>query len=198
MPDSHHQDGVVVQVYCDMTTPTTDGLSGWTLCGKYDRDRAGTRYLQQGFARGLNSAGDMADLSTFTDPSRRWSSIDCRQAIAAGADYMMHAGSDTPQASNPFPDHTQIRFTNIMSDVRENSANLFDTSFDDRGTCRSRNMGGIRTFNSSWEMLPRDGRDDPATNGDPPRLQGLGEGSCMIGDGHHFCTYGREVVLAWA
>jgi hypothetical protein len=32
------------EVWCDMETKTKDGKSGWTLCGKYDRERAGARY----------------------------------------------------------------------------------------------------------------------------------------------------------
>jgi hypothetical protein len=182
------------QVWCDMDTPTRDGLRGWTLCGKYDRDReaGNSRWLQWGFARAASSVGDMATLSTFSG-ERKWSSIDCRPVIAAGAAFFMHAGSDVPDSGNPFPDSTNVRFTNIMADVRESPENLFDTSFDDRGRCVARTSGGIITYNTTWEILQRDGQGDPGVTGSPPPvLQGLAQGACMVGDGHHFCTFERE------
>lgn len=105
-----------MQLWCDMVTPGEDGLRGWTLCAKYDRDReeGNTRYLQHGFGRAPFSSSDMIDLSTFTGP-RKWSSVDCRPFIAAGAKSFMHAGSDEPGLSNPFPGVNNVRFTNIVS-----------------------------------------------------------------------------------
>lgn len=101
----------------------------------------------------------------------------------------MHAGSDQPTAEDPFPDSTNVRFTNIMADVVTNPDNLFDTSFDDRGRCTER---VISTYNSTWEQIFLDGQGDPRTPGSQPFLQDLGSGTCMSGDGHHFCSSNRE------
>lgn len=175
-----------IQVYCDMDTPSRDGASGWTICGKYDRDKADApdRYLSYGFGRIPTAVSDMSDLATFTNPSQKWSSNDCRDIIRNGATYMMHAGTNNPSQALPFNDSDlQVRFTNILSDVREDPTNLFDTLIEDTGVCRSRATGAIRTFNSQWVELTTDG------NGTLDALRG---GTCLVGNGHHFCSFRRE------
>ena len=78
--------GAETQVYCDMSTAiTVPGVTGpkfgLTLCGKYDAQRAGPAFLDNGFLRGANGAADMASLDAFSRVERRWSSIDCRALI---------------------------------------------------------------------------------------------------------------------
>ena len=69
-----------IEVYCDMTTKTEDQKSGWTLCGKLNRDLTGPKYLSQGFGRaniGLAAMGDLYDFRGSLD-GQKWASIDCR------------------------------------------------------------------------------------------------------------------------
>jgi hypothetical protein len=129
------------------------------MCGKYDRDRAGSQWLSNGFARAFNSSTDMADIVTFTGGNVRWSSIDCRPIINSNSMWMMHAGTDD---TSLMPNSTygsvaqnngMVRFTNIMSDVLADSTNLFDTARDDMGTCRPVSSGGIATYNRTWANL---------------------------------------------
>lgn len=180
-----------LQVFCDMTTKAKDGGSGWTLCGKYDRDREeGSQWLGQGFARKLAGAAAMRTVADFSDVGPfRWGSIDCRPLIStqsSGATFMMHAAADVPGSPAVWHKEGMVQFTNIMSDVRENSTNLFDINLDDKGTCVSRDSGGILTYSSNWSLYTAN------------RLCPWGwvntcdVGGCLSGDAHHFCSSGRD------
>lgn len=98
---------------------------------------------------------------------------------------MMHAGSDNPREANPFGGIDNKRFTNILRDTQANPTNFFDTSREDNGVCRTRNQGGLVTYNSSWSPITRDG-----LAGSPP--QSLRAGGVKVGDGHHFASENRE------
>jgi len=166
----HNLDSGPFQVYCEMKIRTTNGKSGFTLCGKYDRNTAGSRWLSQGFGRAANYSSSMKDLAPF---GNKWASIDCRPLIDMQSNYMLHAASAVGNT------YTKYLFTDIMFDVRLNSTNFFDTDRDGIGSCTARNAGGINTWDSDWE---------PITNE-------KGDGACLIGDGHHFCTSGRSPAL---
>lgn len=198
------------QVFCDMTTKTKEGYSGWTLCGKYDRERRGSKYLAQGFGRAPSGAGSMSSLYDFTDAAagQRWASIDCRNILQSaggygngfgkgsgwaieaskgkvdpGAFWFMHAASNGVGAG-----YEVAQFTNVMDDVRKDATKFFDTASDDTGICVSNDVGttetgGITTYSSDWTVYT-DNRDLNKKDHDVQ--------SCLYGDGHHFCSFGRD------
>ena len=182
-----------VRVFCEMQTVSRDGTRGWTLCGKYDRDAPGqtSRYLSNGWMRSGVSAGDMADVATFTDP-RGVSSIDCRALLEGRlsgdpASYFMHAG--TNDGSVPFD---AAIFTNVPGEIQASSRSFFNLALDDLGTCATRGQqGGITT----WVQL------DGAAYWNETRTSGLlnqqsdgtlHEGGCLAGYGTMLCSFKRE------
>jgi hypothetical protein len=175
-----------LQVWCDMNTTTPQGKSGWTLCGKYDRARAGPRYLSNGFGRAVNQQDDMATIGTFSGSNIRWSSLDCRRLINDRSAYMMHAATNTPQMAragtagvNLYYD--KVRFTNVFVNTRGNPNNFFDTSNEHAGSCWSRTHSppGVRTWDERWRSLTRDGVND------------LSSGHCHVGAGTMLCSRNR-------
>mmetsp|Transcript_29079 Transcript_29079/g.76172 ORF Transcript_29079/g.76172 Transcript_29079/m.76172 type:complete len:419 (+) Transcript_29079:49-1305(+) len=188
------------QVYCDMTTPAQDGLSGWTLCGKYDSSMATNltaRWLTQGFGRAFVQPQDLTRMGG-TSNGRVWSSIDCRLFIGPQTQWFMHAGtndsSSAPAQSYGLATQNNgaIRFTNMLADVKADPTNLFNINRDDLGQCRARQAGGVATYNISWtNMGVRDTGVDTQCDDSSHRC-GLGEGACLIGDGHSFCSFNRD------
>jgi len=171
--------------FCDMVTPSIDGKTkGFTLCSKYNANHPnGPRWLNQGFGRDNVNLKDMGSLDAFSGKATKWSSIDCRAIIRTGASYMMHASTNDPVAlqtdmreQSGLKKWTLQFFTNIMSDVKADPTNLFDLTRDDKGNCTPNVMS---TYNA-------DGTKMIAYKGF--KLQDR----CMIGDGHHFCSYARE------
>eukprot|EP00035_Acanthoeca_spectabilis_P025319 m.457900 g.457900 ORF g.457900 m.457900 type:complete len:429 (-) comp21372_c0_seq1:167-1453(-) len=188
------------QVYCDMTTPAQDGLSGWTLCGKYDRDRGTTatsRWLTNGFGRSFVNPGDMSTVGHFSG-SQKWSSIDCRPLLNRQSMWMMHAGTNDATSmpnvswSNVNQTNGAVRFTNTLADVKINPTNFFDTARDDIGVCRPRTAGAVTTYNRSWDNLNTIDRGTNNVCSDAAHRCGLGLGACLIGDGHSFCSLRRD------
>jgi len=189
------------EAFCDMTTPAQNGLSGWTLCGKYDRDSFGSQYLSQGFGRQVFNVGDMSTLNTFSSTDNKWSSLDCRPLLNRQSMWMMHAGTDnitlTPNESYGNPNQTtgKVRFTNILADAKQNPTNFFNLANEDRGVCVPRTAGAISTFNRSWVNLGTT-EDESVTSICPEtnvnfHCGNLELGSCLVGDGHHFCSSSR-------
>lgn len=170
--------GTTSQVYCDMDTSVSGGVGGWTLCGKYNRDGPGNRLLANGFGRSFTGGGDMASLGTFRTAGLKWASIDCRALFNADSSWMMHKGLGNPANAS---DGALVRFTNILADVKNDATNFFDYSRIEEGQCRpTRNAGGVTTFDADWTNLGgADGGND------------LNGGSCVVGDGHHFCSQDR-------
>eukprot|EP00039_Didymoeca_costata_P005125 m.78713 g.78713 ORF g.78713 m.78713 type:complete len:490 (-) comp12685_c0_seq2:132-1601(-) len=184
--------GVAMEVYCDMDTPaspTNSTLRGWTLCGKYDVTKQGTKrtYLRDGFARGVIFPQYMRGLDPLpTGVSQPWASIDCRKIIdgsysktSNGATHMMHAAANVPTVTG-IPKYDAVRFTNIMADAQKDATLFFDTKSEDTGLCVSRDNGGITTYDENWKDL---GTEDSGST--------LGDGNCMLGNGHHFCSNQR-------
>jgi len=179
------------KVYCDMRTKTDTGKSGWTLCGKYDDARAGPRYLSQGFGRAAVSVSDMGDLSTFTARQQKWSSVDCRDVIKGQGLYMMHASTNAPKPDVVFD---QLRFTNIFQETATDPTNLFDISHQDKGTCLTGTKNApVKTWNLAWEPLTSNVSSTLAQPNDKwPEIQVYpNSGECLVGDGHHFCSFDR-------
>eukprot|EP00039_Didymoeca_costata_P014264 m.228423 g.228423 ORF g.228423 m.228423 type:complete len:498 (-) comp15978_c0_seq3:101-1594(-) len=172
--------------YCDMDTPaslTDSSARGWTLCGKYNAGKSGSKYLANGFIRSNRGANFMKDRKAFTGINNlRWVSIDCRSIIDGGkgkyqkSTHMMHAASNANNAKITKPTYNGVLFTNIMEDVRKDATKLFDISRDDKGTCVNRNNGAIATYDKDWKVPSND----------------LRTGECMLGDGHHFCSRNRN------
>ena len=92
---------------------------------------------------------------------------------------MMHKGLNDP--ADPSNGTQLVRFTNILEDTKADPTNFFDYARDEQGQCRpNRGAGGVTTFDADWTNLGnRDGVND---------LQG---GSCVVGDGHHYCSKDR-------
>eukprot|EP00040_Diaphanoeca_grandis_P013113 m.66276 g.66276 ORF g.66276 m.66276 type:complete len:489 (-) comp23667_c0_seq1:130-1596(-) len=175
--------GQTAQVFCDMNTSSSDGLSGWTLCGKYDAERPGDRWLSDGFGRVPTGVADMASLEQFSGNARKWSSIDCRSLLPESR-YMMHVGANDTSLPWGGEAKSAVRFTNVLEDAKLAPTHFFDTLQEDRGVCRTRTQGGIRTFNQTFAELKGDGMDGG------PKM-GLNNGACMVGQGHHFCSFNR-------
>ena len=168
------------QVWCDMTTKTKDGHSGWTMCGKLDRERRGSKYLSQGFGRAPSGSKAMASLFNFDDAveGQKWTSIDCRNILQStggygggfgkGSGWAADAGIDagvTPggswfmhAASNGVGNgagYVVAQFTNVLDDVRKDATKLFDTASEDTGVCVTNDVGtsetgGITTYDLDW------------------------------------------------
>lgn len=170
-----------------METKSKGGGSGWALCAKYDRDREGPRYLAPGFARSLDGARSMTSIADFAGAGpKRWASIDCRKIIQEsapgagdGASFMMHVGTN---AESP-AEYGHVQFTNILRDVQVDATNLFDVVHDDTGVCHAREQGAITTFTRDWDVYTAN-RGGKGSETD--------RGRCLIGNGHHFCSYNRK------
>eukprot|EP00039_Didymoeca_costata_P001174 m.50357 g.50357 ORF g.50357 m.50357 type:complete len:475 (-) comp10665_c1_seq1:134-1558(-) len=179
------------QVYCDMDTPAdpTGKVRGWTLCGKYDFALEGDKFLKNGFLRSMVVPEAMKNRGSFVGSTdKRWASIDCRTIIDggrgnyAGADFMMHAGANaTTAAISGKPVYNGILFTNVLGDTKKDATNLFDVVKEDTGQCLLRSQNAITTYSSTWIDLGNQGG-----------WNGLSDGTCLVGDGHHFCSYDRD------
>lgn len=170
-----------------MTTPGFDGGRGWTLVGKYDVERAGPRYLKNGFGRSLSTgptASGMQSLGEFGPAGAlRWISVDARPLLLSGARYWLHAATSDPGAGLE-----TAWATNIKGDVTSDPVNLFDLTKETEGTCvgnrdaaQATDGGAIVTYRQSGTRWLRS-------------TAGLGEGKCLSvkgGGGHHFCSYDR-------
>jgi hypothetical protein len=179
------------EVWCDMVTKTKDGKSGWTLCGKYDRDRGGVKFLAQGFGRSSSGASSMTSLTDFTAAAdgTRWVSIDCRMLVQDssagsedGATYMLHAASNTGETYDVY------QFTNVLADSRKDASLFFDMASRDKGVCTSQEIGkpmsgGIMTWDKDWQVY--------TDNWNVGRGSAIDTGACLTGDGHHFCSKER-------
>jgi hypothetical protein len=166
-----------------MEVKAKDGKSGWTLCGKFDRERAGSKYLAQGFGRSPSGATSMSSLDHFEDATdgARWVSIDCRPIVqdsssgsGDGSTFMMHAGSNDGDALADY------HFTNVLEDAREDATNLFDMARKDEGTCVAQEAGkpesgGIITYSKDWGVY--------TDNWSSARGSEQDRGGCLSGDG---------------
>lgn len=154
------------RTYCDMVT----NGGGWTLCGKYDRNGSGSRYLRQGFGRSSDNRDQLALMFSF---STRQASADCRAFITGGATQFLSAGSD---GALPFADG---RINDLPSDVLADPTNLFDLDLDEAAgsVCTA---DGLVTRNLSGASL---GRTDGGNS--------LAEAAALIGNGTGFTNRAR-------
>lgn len=123
----------------------------------------------------------MLSLGSFSASDLKWASHDCRNFIDENSKYWMHSAADSLESSVM----DVVRFTTLLSDTAADPTNLFDIAFDDRGICSSVvGKGKIITYNLNGTILTTDG--DHSNDSSPDRGT-LGDGSCLYGDGHHFC-----------
>lgn len=125
-PDGRNGATAPFDVWCDMTTAG----GGWTLCGKHDRDFGSGWVLPLNWGRSAISSAALKDITTFPVESV---SADCRDYIAAGAQWILNVG-DADGDRGAGWDLTAI--INIPADVAADPTYLWDPALDDVGcTC---------------------------------------------------------------
>ena len=99
---------------------------------------------------------------------------------------MMHVGANNaPSSSKKDSDkYEAIAFTNVLEDARKDATKLFDVASKDTGVCKNRGAGGITTYDQRWSEY--------TDNWKQQKNKDANKGSCLVGDGHHFCSVGRE------
>ena len=105
-----------------------------------------------------------------------------------GATFMMHVGANSaPSGKNKVDSdkYVAVAFTNVLADARKDATKFFDVASKDEGVCTTRDDGAITTYTTRCQEFTANRLTDRK------KLK-FDQGSCLIGDGHHFCSFDRE------